>query len=128
LLPPNSIDRIVLLSPSVCTGHDLRPALEASREGIDLFRSDEDRWVLGLGMRIVGTTDGDCREAAGRVGFKPIVHNPTDAALYAKLRQHSWDPNVKWTGNNCGHFGNLEPEFLRAYVLPLLDSDCPSKR
>jgi pimeloyl-ACP methyl ester carboxylesterase len=120
LLPQNSIDRIILLSPSVCTGHDLRPALRASREGIDLFHSNKDRWILGLAMRIVGTTEGDCRVSAGRVGFQSIVNNPTDAALYAKLRQHPWDSSLTWTGHNGDHFGNLEPKFLRAYVLPLL--------
>jgi pimeloyl-ACP methyl ester carboxylesterase len=120
VLPPDSIDRIILLSPSVCTGHDLRPALAASREGIDLFYSEQDRWVLGLGMRIVGTTEEDCRVAAGRVGFIPIINNPTDAALYARLRQHPWDPSLKRTGHDGGHYGNLDPRFLRVYVLPLL--------
>jgi pimeloyl-ACP methyl ester carboxylesterase len=125
LLPPNSISRIILLSPSVCTGYDLRSALQACHEGIDLFCSQTDRWVLGLAMRVVGTTEGDCRRAAGRLGFETIVNTPTDAALYARLRQHSWDPSVKWTGHNGGHFGNLEPKFLCAYVLPLLAGGCP---
>ncbi|MBI2803877.1 MAG: hypothetical protein HYX68_02720 [Planctomycetes bacterium] len=124
-LPPSSIERIVLLSPSVCTGLDLRQALTVSREGIDLFHSERDRWVLGLGMRVVGTTDGACRVAAGRVGFKTIVTNPTDAALYSRLRQHPWNASVTWTGHNGGHFGNLEPKFLRAYVLPLLGNGNP---
>ncbi len=122
VLPPNHIERIILLSPSVCTGHDLRPALTAACVGIDLFYSYKDRWVLGLGMRAFGTTEGDCRVAAGRVGFQAIVGNPTDAALYAKLRQHPWDPSLSWTGHDGGHFGNLEPSFLRTYVLPLLGS------
>src|SRR5437763_1042817 len=82
----------------------------ASRDGIDLFHSTRDRWVLGLGVRIVGTTDGDCRTPAGRVGFQAIVNNPADAALYAKLRQHPWDPSVEWSGHTGGHFGNLEPQ------------------
>jgi pimeloyl-ACP methyl ester carboxylesterase len=120
-LPDNSIDRIVLLAPSVCTSYDLRPALRASRAGIDAFCSDKDRWVLGLGMRIVGTTEEGCRTAAGRVGFTPVIQAPTDAALYAKLRQHPWNPAVSWTGHDGGHFGNHEPAFLRAYVMPLLD-------
>jgi pimeloyl-ACP methyl ester carboxylesterase len=119
-LPPGSIDRIILLSPSVCTGRDLRPALAASRAGIDHFYSNNDRWVLGLGMRIVGTTEGDCRVAAGRVGFTPIIHNSVDAALYAKLRQHAWDANAAGADHDGRHFGNLEPRFLREYVLPLL--------
>jgi pimeloyl-ACP methyl ester carboxylesterase len=118
-LPPNSIDRMVLLSPSVCTDYDLRPALAASREGIDHFYSKLDRWVLGLGMRAIGATDGDCGVAAGRVGFQSYAHTVTDAALYAKLRQHPWDLSAQWTGHYGGHFGNIEPRFLRHYVVPL---------
>jgi len=125
LLPPDSIDRIVLLSPSVSTGRDLRPALAASREGIDHFYSKRDRWVLGLGMRIVGTTEGG-RLAAGRVGFRPILCDSTDAALYARLRQYPWDRSVAWTGNRGRHFGNMEHQFLCTYVLPMLDVPPPA--
>jgi pimeloyl-ACP methyl ester carboxylesterase len=120
-LPPNMVDRIVLLSPSVSVGHDLCPALEASREGIDHFYSKKDRWVLGLGMRIVGTTDGG-RLAAGRIGFRRPLCNPTDE-LNAKLRQYPWDRSVIWTGHRGRHLGNLEPVFLRAYVLPMLAAE-----
>lgn len=120
LLPPDSIDRIVLLSPSVCTGHDLRLALRSAREGLDSFHSERDIWVLGLGVRTFGATDGECNVAAGKEGFRPIGNSPADAALYARLHQHPWNPSVQWTGHNGGHFGNLEPMYLRTYVLPLL--------
>jgi pimeloyl-ACP methyl ester carboxylesterase len=123
-LPPSSIDRMILLSPSVCSSYDLRPALQTCREGIDLFYSRKDCLVLGVGMRIFGTTERDCRVAAGRVGFKAIVCSPTDAVLYDRLRQHPWDRSVAWTGHHGGHHGNLEPRFLRAYVLPLLGGGC----
>jgi pimeloyl-ACP methyl ester carboxylesterase len=119
-LPPGSVDRIVLLAPSVCATYDLRPALRVACEGIDVFHSERDRWVLGLGVRIVGTAEGDCRVAAGRYGFTPLVNGPADAGLYCRLRQYPWDPMVQWSGNTGGHFGNHETEFLRAYVLPLL--------
>jgi pimeloyl-ACP methyl ester carboxylesterase len=119
-LPPDSVDRIILLAPSVCQNYDLRPALRTARLGIDVFYSNDDRWILGLGMRIFGTTERECRTAAGRYGFTPIVTGPTDSALYGKLRQHPWDPAVQWTGHTGGHFGNNQPEFMRAYVLPLL--------
>ena len=121
-LPPGSVDRIVLLSPSVGAEHDLRPVLRASREGIDLFYSNRDCLVLGIGMRIVGTTDGDHRPAAGKVGFRPICH-PADAALLTKLRQHRWEPGMRSTGHNGFHFGNIEQGFLSAYVLPILAGD-----
>jgi hypothetical protein len=50
-----------------------------------------------------------------------VVCGPEDARLYEKLRQHPWDRSMGWTGNNGGHFESHLPEFLRCYVLPLLD-------
>jgi pimeloyl-ACP methyl ester carboxylesterase len=122
-LPADSVDRIILLAPSVCVLYDLRPALRAVRCGIDVFHSDEDRLILGLGMQIVGTADRRCHEAAGQYGFMPVVTCPADAALYGKLRQHPWHPVVAWSGHSGGHYGNNQAGFLRAYVLPLLVAD-----
>jgi pimeloyl-ACP methyl ester carboxylesterase len=122
MLPPDSVDGIVQLAPSVGVTYDLRPALCTARCGIDVFYSHRDRLVLGLGMRIVGTADRQCRTAAGQRGFMPVITCPTDAALYSKLRQHPWSPDVAWTGNRGGHIGSLHACFLRAYVLPLLSS------
>jgi pimeloyl-ACP methyl ester carboxylesterase len=122
VLPPDSVDRIVLLAPSVCATYDLRPALRSARCGIDVFHSSRDRLVLGLGMRVIGTADRGCRTAAGQYGFTPVVAGPADAALYGKLRQHPWDPVVEWSGNTGGHYGSNQAGFLRAYVLPLLES------
>jgi pimeloyl-ACP methyl ester carboxylesterase len=119
-LPPNSVDRIVLLASSVCVCYDLRPALRVSRCGIDSFYSEKDRFVLGLGMRIVGTADRGCRVAAGQRGFQPILACPGDTILYQKLRQYPWNPSVAWTGNTGGHYGSDQLAFLRVYVLPLL--------
>jgi hypothetical protein len=114
------VDRIVLLAPSVCASYDLRPALRGARCGIDVFHSGRDRLILGLGMRVVGTADRGCRTAAGQYGFTPVVASPADAALYARLHQHPWDPVVQWSGNDGGHYGSNQAGFLRAYVLPLL--------
>jgi pimeloyl-ACP methyl ester carboxylesterase len=119
-LPPDGVDRVVLLSPSVSAGYDLRPTLRAARGGVEVFHSDRDRLVLGVGMAIVGTSDHGGPAAAGRDGFLPVVTCPGDAALFERLRQHPWDPAVEWTSNGGGHYGNNEAGFLRAYVLPLL--------
>jgi pimeloyl-ACP methyl ester carboxylesterase len=125
-LPPGAVDRIVLLSPAVSSGYDLRPALRTARQGIDVFCSERDWLVLGVGVRIVGTTDRRWGPAAGRVGFNPVITGPDDAALYARLREHPWDPCLAWTGNTGGHFGTYEqPRFLHAYVLPLLTRETP---
>jgi pimeloyl-ACP methyl ester carboxylesterase len=119
-LPPDAVDRIVLLAPSVCVSYDLRPALRSARGGIDVFYSGEDTVLLGLGVGLVGTAEHACRTAAGQCGFRPVVSCAADAALYGKLRQHPWDPAVRWSGNDGGHYGSNRPGFLRAYVLPLL--------
>ena len=39
-LPTDSVDRLILLAPSVCVTYDLRPALRTVRCGIDVFYSD----------------------------------------------------------------------------------------
>jgi pimeloyl-ACP methyl ester carboxylesterase len=120
-LPPGSVEDIVLLAPAVSAGYDLRPALHTSRRGIDVFCSERDWAVLGLGVGIVGTTDRRWSAPAGRVGFKPVAALAQDAALYCRLREHRWDPSVTWTGNYGGHFDTYEqPCYLRAYVLPVL--------
>jgi pimeloyl-ACP methyl ester carboxylesterase len=121
-VPPDTIDRIILLSPSVSTNFDIRPALRNSREGIDVFYSRRDAFSLGLCVALVGTADG-CRtcQAAGRFGFQGQPETPDDAVLYCKLRQHPWARYVLWTGNLGGHSGTKHQRFLHAYVLPLLE-------
>jgi pimeloyl-ACP methyl ester carboxylesterase len=124
-LPPNSVERIILLAPSVSRSYDLRPALRSARQGIDAFSSERDWAYLGLGTGLVGTADRRWEPAAGRVGFRVEILSPEDAALYAKLRQHPWDRCVEWTGNRGGHYGPYQPGYLRAYVLPLFDAPRP---
>jgi hypothetical protein len=119
-LPPGGVERVVLLAPSVSTDYDLRPALARSRQGIDVFYSRRDWLVLGLGMTFSGTTDRRLGAAAGRVGFRPVITDPGDRALYARLRQHEWEPDVAWTGHTGGHYGADEPGHVRARIVPLL--------
>jgi hypothetical protein len=120
-LPPNTVQRIILLAPAVSSKRDLRGALRSSCQGIDVFISNHDWCCLGLGVLLAGTTDR-CwlTGAAGKVGFQPSVASPEDEALYAKLRQYPWDPSLMWTGHRGGHYGAYQPGFLRVFVLPLL--------
>jgi pimeloyl-ACP methyl ester carboxylesterase len=120
-LPPNTLERIVLLAPAVSSGRDLRGALRSSCQGIDVFISSHDWACLGLGTTLMGTTDRRWTVgAAGKNGFQPIVASPEDEALYAKLRQYPWDASLMWTGHKGGHYGSYQPGFLRVFVLPLL--------
>jgi pimeloyl-ACP methyl ester carboxylesterase len=119
VLPPNSVDHIVLLAPSVSADYDVRPALRCACGGVDVFYSQRDVAYLGLGTGIFGTTDRRWTPAAGRVGFRVAATSAEDAALLARLRQHPWNASVVWTGNEGGHYGSHHVCYLRAYVLPL---------
>lgn len=120
LLPPGSLERILLLAPAVSNVYDLRPALRTCRQGIDVFTSHRDIGALAIATGIVGTADRRHTFASGRVGFTPILACPGDDMLYAKLRIHPWDHSVAWTGNHGSHYGTLGQGYLRAYILPLL--------
>jgi hypothetical protein len=117
-LSPGTIEGITLLAPSVGADHDLRPALRSTRGGVHVYCSAEDRWILGFGMKILGTSDLNYSDAAGLYGFKLVSASPEDAALYQKLHQHPWDSTVARTGNDGSHYGSIQAGFLKAYVLP----------
>jgi hypothetical protein len=119
-LPPNSVDHMLLLAPAVSATYDLRPALVCSAHGVDVFYSKRDWAVLGIGIAFLGTADRQCGPAAGRIGFYPVLSNPGDECLFARLRQHPWEPYLAQIGNRGGHYGTYQPAFLHAYLLPLL--------
>jgi pimeloyl-ACP methyl ester carboxylesterase len=123
-LAPDSVDRLILLAPSVSAYYDVKPALRACRGGMEVYFSERDRGYLGVGVGLIGTADRLGGPAAGRVGFRLQVDTEADRLLYARLRQHPWDPSVAWTGNSGGHYGSHQVRFLRAYVLPLLTPAC----
>jgi len=119
---PGSVNRMILLAPSVSTDYDLRPALRGTKDGIDVFYSRRDVFSLGFGVAFIGTSDG-CQgcPAAGRVGFCYQAETSEDEALYAKLRQHPWERCQARAGNHGFHSGTRRPRFLASYVLPLLN-------
>jgi pimeloyl-ACP methyl ester carboxylesterase len=112
-LPPRSIDRMILMAPSVSTGYDLRSSLSACKDGIDVFCSKKDWVALGFVTRVVGTVDKRWAPAAGRHGFRTWSHE-------SSLRQHFWTAEQAWTGHTGGHHGMHAPAFLHTYVFPLI--------
>jgi len=117
-LPPNALERVVLLAPAVAATSDLRPLLSAACQGVDVFVSDRDLFFLGIATTVVGTTGGSRGPAAGRVGFEPILESQCDANLYrTRLRYFPWTPDYCWTGNYGQHDGGHRPAFLAAYVV-----------
>jgi hypothetical protein len=120
-LPPNIVERVVLLAPAVSSQRDLRPALRCSCQGVDAFISNHDWVCLGVATSVAGTADRRWMiGTAGKIGFKPTAAEPGDEVLYQKLRQYPWDSSLMWTGHKGGHYGCYQPGFLRTFVLPLL--------
>ncbi len=119
-LPANSIERMIFMAPAVSNRYDLRRALKATRNGIDVFYSERDWFYLGIGIVLLGTTDGKRDVAAGRTGFVFPSPGTPEAAVYSKLHQYRWDPSLSWTGNTGQHNGAYRQVFLRTQVLPLI--------
>lgn len=123
-LPPCTLDHIVLLAPSISSCYDVKPALRSVRKDVSVFHSHRDR-VLFFGTIFLGTTDRDWpTRVAGRTGFFPQPFSVEDEILYQKLRQYPWDRCLRPTGHYGGHYGSYQPEFLHAYVLPILTPAC----
>jgi pimeloyl-ACP methyl ester carboxylesterase len=119
-LPIDAVDRFLLLAPSVSTGYDIRPTLWSAKEGLDVFCSKKDWVALGFVVRVVGTTDGLGTAAAGRWGFQPKGWKALDAKEAARLRQHFWCEEWSWTGQTGGHHGMHAPDFVLAYLMPIM--------
>jgi pimeloyl-ACP methyl ester carboxylesterase len=119
-LPPETLDRIVLLAPGVSVDYDLRPALRSVRNGVDVFWSPADRVWLGA-FAVLGGSQDDANQSrtAGRYGFEPANVLPEEVGLFGKLHQYEWNRTMLPTGNDGGHYGAYAPSHLRKFVLPL---------
>jgi pimeloyl-ACP methyl ester carboxylesterase len=125
-LPCATVDGILLLAPSLSADYDIRPALRCTRGNLDVFYSRRDWVYLALVTGIIGNSDRHWGPASGRYGFRPHCNGTLDDLLYARLRQHAWDPSHVAFGNAGGHYGGYQPEFLRTFVLPLFHrAVCP---
>jgi pimeloyl-ACP methyl ester carboxylesterase len=100
MLPPQSVDRIIVLAPAVSYTYDLTTALKTSRYGIDNFFSSEDS-VLDSENRNYRNADGPKTHAAGRAGFHLVSYEKQDIDLYRNLRQYRW--TAEFNGNG-GHY------------------------
>lgn len=119
-LPPNTLERIVLLSAAVATDYDLRPALRATRKEIVSFYSPHDSFILGWGTSQFGTIDRVYGPSAGLRGFiEPREINEADRhELYSRLVQVSWRPDMILEGHLGAHMGTSMPAFVRKEVAP----------
>jgi pimeloyl-ACP methyl ester carboxylesterase len=120
-LPPDCVERIVLLSAAVSPSYDLRGALRASKGGIVSFHSRHDKFILGWGTSQFGTTDRYYGPSAGLTGFVvPDGLNDEDLQLYDRLVQIPWNSSMIWEGHPGSHFGTSMPGFVGREVAPWL--------
>lgn len=118
---PGAVDRLILIAPAVSSDYDLRLALAASRQGVDVFPSGRDFCVLGVGVAVVGTTDRRWAPAAGWGGF--TLPPGAAPAAYGQVREHPWAPADVAAGHLGGHYGAFRAAYLRDHVAPLLQAD-----
>ncbi len=119
-LPPDALDRLILLSAAVSPGYDLRPALRATRGEIVSFNSPLDRFMLSFGTSFFGTTDRYYENAAGLEGFKtPDDLDEEGRRLYDRLVQSAWSADMFFE-RGCWHNSTCKPLFLGRQVTPWL--------
>ena len=118
-LPPESIGCMVMLAPSVPADTDLAAALRATRDGIHVFCSHEDRWLMRAAGILEWFKSGRLRPTAGIAGFRPVTSSGADPFL-VRLRTYPWSQSLTYFGHDGGHFGGYQPAFVQAFVLPLL--------
>jgi hypothetical protein len=114
-LPPGSVDKIMLFSPSVSSYYDLRPALRTARGGVDVFYNPGDN-ILEVKETELGTSDGARTTTAGMTSFL-IAKNQFGLAgdpVLCNLRQHDVS---RYLG---GHYAAIRTPVLREQVVPLL--------
>jgi hypothetical protein len=120
-LPPDTLERIILLSAAVAPDFDLRPVLRATRHELVSFYSPLDRVILGWGTSQFGTIDRFYGPSAGLRGFLvPKNLSPEDQALYDRVVQLPWEPKMIWQGHTGGHMGTSMPAFVGKEVTPWL--------
>jgi hypothetical protein len=120
-LPPQTLERVILLSPAVSPSYDLRPALRATKYEIVSFHSPYDQLVLNWGTSQFGTIDRYYGASAGLRGFViPKDLSAEDRALYDRLVQVRWSPAMILEGHFGIHIGTSMPAFVAKEVAPWL--------
>lgn len=115
MLPPKSVDRIIVLAPAVSCTYDLTMAIKSSRYGIDNFFSSEDS-VLDSENRHYRNADGPKTHAAGRAGFHLVSRDKQDIDLYRSLRQYRW---TAADYGNGGHYAWALRHNMKKAIVPL---------
>ena len=114
------VETLVLSAPALRPTYNLAPALRTVRRAYGLV-SPRDRFLLGIGTRIFGTTDRAFTAAAGYRGFRiPPNLTSEEDMLYSRFREIRWSPSFKQDGHHGGHTGWCDTTWLAKHVLPIL--------
>lgn len=117
------VDQVLLVQPAISPVYDLSPALKHVKRNIYYTSSPGDWFVLGLGTRVFGTSDGQNSEAAGYVGFRQP--STASAHLYQRLIQLRYDPAWMRWGDFGSHTGAMSTAFAYHVLAPLLTGSPP---
>ena len=125
VLPPDSIERIILLSSALSPKYDLTRALRATRDMVS-FYSQFDLVLLGWGTSQFGTADRMYGPAAGLSGFvAPESLDEAGQRAYQRLVQVPWTLDRALDFQGGWHHSTTMPWFLARQVAPWLKSPGP---
>jgi len=114
------IETLVLACPAISPHYNLAPALRNVRRAYALV-SHKDRYLLGIGTRLFGTTDRVFTQAAGRKRFRiPANASDADRRTYERMGEIRWSPELKNVRHHGGHTGWLMVPLLEKHLLPIL--------
>jgi pimeloyl-ACP methyl ester carboxylesterase len=124
LLPPESIERMILLSAALSPTYDLTRALRATKREIVVFTS---RWDGALHATcLFGTADRVFCTGAGLRGFRQPTHLDDEAKRsYERLIQIPWTFDKLLEFQGCWHNSSTLPWFLAHQVAPWLKDSPP---
>ena len=114
------IDTLVLACPAMSPTYNLAGALRSVTRAYALV-SARDKFLLGLGTTLFGTTDRVHTRAAGLTGFKiPRDASADQRRAYARLREVHWIPELRQLRHYGGHTDWANVAFLRCHLVPML--------
>lgn len=121
LLPPDTLDRIVLMCAACSANYDLRGALRSARGGIVSYYCHLDQFFLTFLTAMCGTIDRVHGPCAGMCGFRvPCCLCAEDADLYCRLQEVRWRPAMIHDGHMGGHLFYKSTRFLSNQIVPWL--------
>jgi hypothetical protein len=118
-LPPDTLDRIVLMCAACSPKYDLCGALQASRGGIVSHRCHLDQFFLTFITVTCGSIDRRHGTCAGMCGFKmPDDLSPDGCDLYEdRLAEIVWTPAMIRDGHAGNHLSYMSTRFLCKQVV-----------